>query len=60
MNKNVSDEDSESDSDSDPKGPVPTASRRSASMIILELAKPTRYRQILYVPCYQLADTNKS
>ena len=30
------------------------------STIIPELAKPTRYRQILYVPSYQLAETNKS
>ena len=28
--------------------------------IISELAKPTRYRQILYVPCYQPAETDKS
>ena len=28
--------------------------------IISELEKPTRYRQILFVPCYQLADTDKS
>ena len=30
------------------------------STIISELAKPTRYRQILYAPCYQQAETNKS
>ena len=30
------------------------------STIISELAKPTRYRQILYVPCYQPAETDKS
>ena len=29
------------------------------STIISELEKPTRYRQVLYVPCYQLAETNK-
>ena len=30
------------------------------STIITELAKPTRYGQILYVPCYQPAETDKS
>ena len=30
------------------------------STIISELEKPTRYRQVLYVPCYQLAETDKS
>ena len=30
------------------------------STIISELAKPTRYRQILNVPCYQSAETDKS
>ena len=29
------------------------------STIISELAKPTRYKQILYFPCYQSAETNK-
>ena len=28
--------------------------------IISELEKPTRYKQVLYVPCYQLAETDKS
>ena len=28
------------------------------STIISELEKPTRYRQILYVPCYQSAETD--
>ena len=30
------------------------------STIISELEKPTRYRQTLYAPCYQLAETDKS
>ena len=30
------------------------------STIISELAKPTRYRQILYIPCFQSAETDKS
>ena len=30
------------------------------STIISELEKTTRYRQVLYVPCYQVAETNKS
>ena len=30
------------------------------STIISELEKPTRYRQVLYVPCYQVAETDKS
>ena len=30
------------------------------STIISELEKPTRYKQVLYVPCYQVAETEKS
>ena len=30
------------------------------STIITELEKPIRYRQVLYVPCYQVAETDKS
>ena len=30
------------------------------STIISELEKPTRYKQVLYVPCYQVAETDKS
>ena len=59
---------SESESDTDsPVPPVPRRSARSTkgippvcygqvqikSTIISELQKPTRYRQVLYVPCYQ-------
>ena len=66
---------SESDSDTrSPVPTAPRRSAKSAkgippvcygqvqinSTIISELEKPTRYRQVLYVPCYQLAETNKS
>ena len=66
---------SDSDSDSKrPVPTVPRRSARSTkgippvhygqvqihSTIISELAKPTKYRQILYVPCYQSAETDKS
>ena len=60
--------DNEKDSKS-PAPPVPRRSARSTkgippvhygqvyihSTIILQLAKPTRYKQTLYVPCYQVA-----
>ena len=48
----------------DTNSPVPTAPRRRQvqihSTIISELEKPTRYKQVLYVPCYQVAETDKS
>ena len=59
---------SESESDSDSSGPIiPRRSARSTkgippvhygqvqikSTIISDMDKPTRYRQVLYVPCYQ-------
>ena len=65
------DSESDSDSDSKrPVPTAPRRSTRSPkgipsvyygqvqihSMIISELEKPTRYRQTLYVPCYQSAD----
>ena len=61
-------QESESESDSDSSVPtVPRRSARSTkgippvcyeqvqikSTIISDLNKPTRYRQVLYVPCYQ-------
>ena len=61
-------QESESESDSDSSVPtVPRRSARSTkgippvcygqvqikSTIISDLDKPTRYRQVLYVPCYQ-------
>ena len=59
---------SESESDSDSSGPIiPRRSARSTkgippvhygqvqmkSTIISDMDKPTRYRQVLYVPCYK-------
>ena len=66
---------SESDSDTNSPVPTaPRRSARSTKgippvhygqvqihrTIISESEKPTRYRQVLYVPCYPLAETNKS
>ena len=60
-------QESESESDSDSTGPIiPRRSARSTkgippvcygqvqikSTIISDMDKPTRYRQVLYVPCY--------
>ena len=66
---------SESDSDTNsPVSTAPRRSARSTkgilpvhygqvqihSTIISELKKPTRYGQVLHVPCYQVAETDKS
>ena len=42
------------------KHPVCYGQEKIHSTLISELEKPTRYRQVLYVPCYQSAETNKS
>ena len=40
--------------------PVHYAQVQIHSTIISELEKPTRYKQVLYVLCYQIAETDKS
>ena len=67
--ESIQEQEQESKLESDTDSPVPTAPRSARSTkgippvhygqaqiksaIISELQKPTRYRQVLYVPCYQ-------